>query len=122
MKKLMFALCFLFGAAIAVNAQDTTSTEDQSRYKTDEMPQQHDQHDDDMGKEEISVAQLPAPVRDHLQSQDYTGWAVAKAYRKQKDDETIYAVELKSGDEIKKLKFDAQGNLLKEKEKKDRDQ
>lgn len=121
MKKLLFAFSLLFGTAVAVNAQDTTSvsTQDQSeQYRTDDMNQ--DQEDKD--KKEISVAELPAAVQDQLQSQDYTGWAVAKAYSKEKDGETIYAVELKQGAETKKVKFDAMGNVLKEKDKEDKDQ
>jgi hypothetical protein len=123
MKKLLFALCLLFGAAVAVNAQDTTSTstQDQSsdQYRTDDMNQDQD---DDKDKKEISVSELPPAVSAQLQSQDYTGWTINKAFKKEKDGETIYAVELKNGEEMKKVKFDAQGNILKEKEKKDRDQ
>jgi hypothetical protein len=121
MKKLLFALCLLFGAAVAVNAQDTTSTQDQSsdQYRTDDMNQDQD---DDKDKKEIAVSELPPAVSAQLQSQDYSGWTISKAFKKEKDGETIYAVELKNGDEMKKVKFDAQGNVLKEKEKKDRDQ
>jgi hypothetical protein len=120
MKKLLFALCLLFGAAVAVNAQDSTSTQDQSsdQYRTDEM----NQDQDDKDKKEIAVSELPPAVSAQLQSQDYSGWTISKAFKKEKDGETIYAVELKNGDEMKKVKFDAQGNVLKEKEKKDRDQ
>jgi hypothetical protein len=120
MKKIMFALCLLFGVAMAVNAQDTTSTQstqDQSQYKTNAQDQ-----DDDKDKREISVAQLPTAVRDQLQGQNYTGWTVNKAYEREKNGEFTYAVELKNGSEVKKVKFDAQGNLLKEKDKKDHDQ
>lgn len=78
--------------------------------------------DQDQG-EEISIAQLPAAVSEKLQSQDYVGWTVEKAKRKQKDGETIYAVELRQGNETKKVKFDAQGNEMddKNKDNKDRD-
>ena len=130
MKKLLFVFSLLFGAAVAVNAQDTTSvqqepqdtitTQEQSdEYRTDDT---HDMGQDDMDRKEISVSALPTAVSDKLQSQDYSGWTVNKAYVKEKDGETKYAVELKRGDEMKKVKFDAQGNVIKEKEKKDGDQ
>jgi hypothetical protein len=115
MKKLLFAFTLLFGAAVAVNAQDTTSTttQDQSeQYRSDDMSQNQD---DD--SQEISVAELPAAVQDKLQSQDYTGWAVEKAMTKEKDGQTVYAVKLKQGNETKKIKFDAMGNVLEEKDK-----
>jgi hypothetical protein len=112
----------LFGVAVAANAQDSTATQDQTQtdqYRQDDMNQDQD---DDKDKKEISVSQLPPAVSAQLQTQDYSGWTVSKAWKKEKDGETKYAVELKNGDEIKKVKFDAQGNVLKEKEKKDRDQ
>jgi uncharacterized membrane protein YkoI len=115
MKKLLFAICFLFGTAAVVNAQDTTATQDrsQTQYSQDQ--------DDDKDRQAISVADLPSTVRDQLQGQDYTGWTVSNAFRKEKDGQTMYMVELKNGNEMKKVKFDAQGNKLKEKDKKDRD-
>jgi hypothetical protein len=131
MKKLLFVFCLLFGAAVAVNAQDTTkaqdpitdttATQDQSdQYRTDDA----DDMDlaDDKDRKEITVAELPAAISDKLQGQDYSGWIVDKVYSKEKDGETMYAVELKKDDEMKKVKFDAQGNVIKEKDKKDGDQ
>ena len=112
MKKLLVAICFLFGAAAAVNAQDTTSRD---RSQT----QQYRNQDDDKDRQAISVADLPSSVRDQLQGQDYTGWTVANAYKKEKDGQTMYMVELKNGNETKKVKFDAMGNKIKEKDKKD---
>jgi hypothetical protein len=120
MKKLLFAFCLLFGAAVAVNAQDqdTTTQEQSEQYRTDDM----NQDQDDKDRKEIAVSELPATIQTQLQSQDYTGWTVSKAYSKEKDGQMMYAVELKQGDEIKKVKFDAQGNVIKEKDKKDKDQ
>lgn len=122
MKKLLFAFSLLFGVAVAANAQDSTATQEQTQtdqYRTDDM---NKDQDDDKDKKEISVSQLPPAVSAQLQTQDYSGWTVSKAWKKEKDGETTYAVELKNGNELKKVKFDAQGNVLKEKEKKDRDQ
>jgi uncharacterized membrane protein YkoI len=114
MKKLMFAICFLFGAAVAVNAQDSTATPPPQDQST-----QYQQGQDDKEGKEIAVSELPALIQDQLRSQDYAGWTVSKARTKEKDGQTMYAVELKNGDQVKKVKFDAQGNVLKEKEKKD---
>ncbi len=127
----------LFGVSLTAFAQDTTGVSDQ--YRTDDQMEQQDptqqdptqqdptqqdpmNQDQDQG-EEISIAQLPAAVSEKLQSQDYVGWTVEKAKRKQKDGETIYAVELRQGNETKKVKFDAQGNEMddKNKDNKDRD-
>jgi hypothetical protein len=111
MKKLMFAFCFMLGAAIAVNAQDTTSTKQgagSSGYNTET---------DYTDKEAIASTELPSIVTEQLQSQDYVGWTVGQAYRKEKDGKTVYAVELMKGDEKKMVKFDAQGNKIKEKKK-----
>lgn len=102
----------MLGAAIAVNAQDTTSTNQgagSSGYNAEK-----DSYTD---KESIPTAELPSIVTEQLQSQDYTGWSVGQAYRKEKDGKTIYAVELMKGDEKKMVKFDAQGNKIKEKKK-----
>jgi uncharacterized membrane protein YkoI len=117
MKKILLVFGIFCGAAFAVNAQDTTSTQS-NRYQTQSSQDQ----DNDKDKKEISVAQLPSTVQQQLQSSDYTAWTVDKVYRKEKDGQPMYMVELKKGDEMKKIKFDAQGNVIKEKEKKDHDQ
>jgi hypothetical protein len=116
MKKLMFAFCLMLGAAVAVNAQDTTSTTTpSSEYNTQGQ-------DQDQDKEAIAASELPAAVRASLEGQDYSGWTVGQAYRKMKDGKTVYAVEMKQGAETKMVKFDEQGNKLKEKDKgKDKD-
>jgi hypothetical protein len=103
---------------------EDAATQDQSTQDQDQSAQYRDDQDqgEDMTKEEISVAELPATVSTQLESSDYRGWSVDKAFKKMKDGQTIYAVELKQGDEVKKVKFDAQGNVLKSKEKKDNDQ
>jgi len=113
MKKLMFAICLMLGAVVAVNAQDTTSTTTpSSEYNTQSQNQ-----DQDQDKEAIAASELPAAVRASLEGQDYSGWTVGQAYRKMKDGKTVYAVEMKQGSETKMVKFDEQGNKLKEKDK-----
>lgn len=110
MKKLMFGFFVLLGSAAGVYAQDTTSTTSPNRdaYRTQE------QYDE---KEAIAVSDLPQKVQASVQSKDYTGWNVSKAYRKQKEGKTFYAVELMKGSDKKIVKFDAQGNKIKEKDK-----
>jgi hypothetical protein len=115
MKKVLFAFALLFGAAAAVNAQDTTQVQDQEQ--STQYNDQDQERDKDMTP--IATSELPAAVRTSLESQDYSGWTVSNAFKKDKDGQTVYAVELKNGAETKKVKFDAQGNKLKEKDKKD---
>src|SRR5687767_7506120 len=135
MKKLLIVFCVLFGAAVATQAQDTTSTKAQDTTFTQDQPTQDDQpvqeseqyrtddqDQEDKDRKEIAVSELPATITDKLSGQDYNGWTISKAFKKEKDGETMYAVELKQGDEMKKVKFDAQGNIIKEKDKKDPDQ
>jgi hypothetical protein len=118
MKKLLFAFSIVLGSVVAVNAQDSTATNQgagtsqSSQYSQDEMGQ-----DSYTEKEVIAASELPASVTKQLQSQDYSSWSVGKAYRKEKDGQTYYAVEMTNGSEKKMVKFDAQGNKVKEKKK-----
>jgi hypothetical protein len=121
MKKVLAALCLMCGAVIGVNAQETTpDTQDQASTRTETQTDQASQDwdkSDYSDKEMISATELPSSVSEQLQGQDYTGWTMGNAYKKEKDGETFYAVEMKSGDETKMVKFDAQGNKVKEKNK-----
>lgn len=109
MKKLFFALAFFAASSVVVLAQDTASvaTQDQSNAAVQE---------DDKGKQAIATSELPASIQTTLQGQDYTGWTVANAYKKDKDGKTMYSVEMTKGTEKKMVKFDADGNVLKEKD------
>lgn len=119
----MFAFCLMFGTAVAVQAQET-STQDQpsSQYKSQDDSKRDmkkgDKYDE---KEAISTTELPSSVLEQLGSQDYSGWTVNNAYRKEKDGQTFYAVELSQGGETKMVKFDSEGKKIKEKKKKDKD-
>ena len=121
MKKVLAALCLMCGAVIGVNAQETTTdTQDQASTRTETQTDGASQDWDKSeysDKEMISASELPSSVSQQLQGQDYSGWTVGNAYKKEKDGETFYAVEMKSGDETKMVKFDAQGNKVKEKDK-----
>jgi uncharacterized membrane protein YkoI len=113
MKKLLFAVAFMTAGSVAVLAQDSTSIAPSPAPAPTEQVQSDDQ---DKDKQTVAAADLPAPIQTALQSQDYSGWSVASATKKDKDGKTIYAVELKNGSETKKVKFDADGTVLKEKE------
>jgi hypothetical protein len=116
MKKVTFGFCLLLGSAVATYAQDTTSTSKSSdQYRTAQQDKQ--QKDEYTDKEVIATSDLPQRVREQIQGQDYSGWTVSKAYRKTKEGKTMYAVELMQGSDKKIVKFDAQGNKLKEKNK-----
>jgi hypothetical protein len=114
MKKVMFGFCLLLGSAVATYAQDTTST---SASKSSDQYRTAQQKDEYTDKEVIATSDLPQRVREQIQGQDYSGWTVSKAYRKTKEGKTMYAVELTQGSDKKIVKFDAQGNKLKEKNK-----
>lgn len=111
MKKLALACMFALGSVALVQAQDSTATQS-DRYQTPTQEPKSDYSDKDV----ISATELPAPIQEKLKGQDYTGWMVSKAYKKEKDGKTMFAVELKNGSDSKKVKFDADGNVLKEKE------
>ena len=115
MKKLVLACMLSLGSVALLQAQDSQaqdSTATQSdRYQTPSQEPKSEYSD----KDAISTTELPAPIQDKLKGQDYSGWMVTKAYKKDKDGKAMYAVELKNGSETKKVKFDEQGNVLKEK-------
>ena len=113
MKKLILACMISFGAAAALQAQDTTSTQN-DRYQTPAQGGQDSYTDKDV----IAEGDLPSQIQASLQSDEYKDWTVSKVYRKTKDGQPMYAVELQNGSETKKVKFDAQGKVVKEKGKK----
>lgn len=115
MKKVLIALGFMCGAAIAVNAQETPTDDSQDQARNEVRTQ--DEKSDYSEKEMIATTELPALVSEQLQSQDFSGWTMGNAYRKEKDGQTFYAVEMKSGSDTKIVKFDEQGNKIKEKDK-----
>jgi uncharacterized membrane protein YkoI len=114
MKKLALACILSLGSVAVIQAQDTTATPS-DRYQTPTQDTQEPKSDYS-DKDVISATELPAPIQEKLKGQDYTGWMVSKAFKKEKDGKLMYAVELKNGSDTKKVKFDADGNVLKEKE------
>jgi len=112
MKKLALACILSLGSVAYLQAQDSTATQS-DRYQT---PAQEPKSDYS-AKDAISATELPAPIQEKLKGTEFSGWMVSKAYKKDKDGKAMYAVELKNGSETKKVKFDEQGNILKEKDK-----
>jgi hypothetical protein len=108
MKKIMLAVCLMFGGATLVAAQDQTPTQSQTQTTQDQ----------DQDRQQISVSELPEGVTAKLESQDYSGWTVGNAYKKMDDSQNeIYIVEMKQGTETKKVKFDKDGNLIEKHDK-----
>ncbi len=102
MKKLLLSL-ILCSAALFAFAQEPAAAPAQDQKSTELQP--------------IAASELPAAITASLQGQDYSGWTVENAYKKEKDGKMIYKVELKNGAETKTVKFDADGNMLKGKDK-----
>ena len=86
MKKVMFALCFMFGGIVVVtaqeNTQDTTSnqyrTETQSQYPQDGQAQPGQ---DQQERERIQTTELPDEVKRALEGQEYRGWLISGAFK-----------------------------------------
>ena len=108
MKKLLFAFAFMIAGSAAVLAQDTASVATPTP-PTEQSPDQDGQV--------IAASELPAAIQSSLQGQDYTGWTISNAVKKEKDGKTMYKVELTNGSEKKTVKFDADGNIMEEKDK-----
>jgi hypothetical protein len=119
MKKI-FVMCVLFLCSAAVVAQDSTTME----YRHDGMNRQQrvrdslgaaSDIDQNTEKERIDISDLPALVSEQLKGDEYITWTAVDAYRKEKDGQQFYSVRLRSGEKTRLIKFDAQGNKVKEK-------
>jgi len=110
MKKLMLAVCLMFGGATLVSAQEQPAAPTQTTQ------------DQDQGQQ-ISVTELPDAVTAKLESQDYAGWTVGNAYKKMDESNAeIFIVELRQGAETKKVKFDKEGNQIEKDKDKEKEQ
>jgi hypothetical protein len=140
MKKLMLAIGFVFTGLVAVNAQDTTSTQQQ-------MEQYPTTMQGDQDRERINSRDLPDAVKRSLEQTEYRGWLVNAAYKTTgvsgdvqgdstmqgestniegqiKSDtssasgdtgaygQEVFVVELKNGAQTKTVRFDKDGNKL----------
>ena len=112
MKKLLLAVCLMFGGATLVSAQETDPA-----AQTPTQTQDQDQG------QQIAISELPEAVTAKLESQDFAGWTVGNAYKKTDENNMeIYVVEMKQGTETKKVKFDKDGNKLDKDKNKDQEQ
>jgi hypothetical protein len=141
MKKLVFALSMLFGA-VAVNAQDSTSTTTPNDPSVQMQPSAPTTSTtEDQGRVKIKSQELPDAVKSSLESQEYRGWLVNSAYKLDGSanssvgnadgsttDSTsvsgtpapstgayaqeLYIVELKNGAQTKTVRFDKDGKKL----------
>jgi hypothetical protein len=140
MKKLVFALSMLFGA-VAVNAQDSTSTTTPNDPSVQMQPSTPTPSaTEDQGRVKIKSQELPDAVKSSLESQEYRGWLVNSAYKVDgtanssvgntdgsTTDSTsvsgtpaptgayaqeLYIVELKNGAQTKTVRFDKDGKKL----------
>src|SRR5687767_2166952 len=94
MKKIMFALCFMFGGVVAVTAQDAQDTTS-NQYRTETQNQDPSQAQDpsqsqeqsqyaqgqDQDRERIQSTELPEEVKRSLENQEYRGWLISGAYK-----------------------------------------
>jgi hypothetical protein len=112
MKKIMLAVCLMFGGATLVSAQEQDQT----------TPSQTETSTQDQEGQQVSISELPDGVTAQLESPDYSGWTVGTAYKKMDDQQNeIYVVELRQGTETKKVKFDSDGNKMEGDKHKDKD-
>ena len=84
MKKLVFALCMLFGGVAVVNAQDTTSTSsptDPNVQQSQQSQQSQASTLQDDGRVKIKSQDLPDAVKSALEGQEFRGWLVNSAYK-----------------------------------------
>ena len=139
MKKVILAIGFVFTGLVAVNAQDTTSTQQQTEQYPSTMQ--------DQDRERINSRDLPDAVKRSLEQTEYRGWLVNAAYKTtgvsgsvqgdstaQSDSigvegqvqsdttsvsgdtgaygQEVFVVELKNGAQTKTVRFDKDGNKL----------
>ena len=87
MKKLMFALCLMFGGSVVVSAQDNKdqdTTSNQYRNDTQSQSPQDQQGQgqyQDQNRERIQSTELPDAVKRSLEDQEYRGWLVNGAFK-----------------------------------------
>lgn len=132
----MFALCLMVGGVVAVNAQDTTSTQTPTHPETQYQTQ--DPQGPEQDRERIQTTDLPDAVKKSLEGQEYRGWLINGAYKAKGSsegdmgqtetetdaetqtetetesgtEEEVYIIELKNGAETKTVKFDKDGNKI----------
>ena len=140
MKKLVLAFCMMVGGFVAVNAQDTTSTDKQEQSQYPTQGAQSTEQDD---RERINSRDLPDAVKRSLEGTEYRGWLINSAYKTKSVSSTedqdaaaqqdptnptdstgaikpetaamateVFVVELKNGAQTKTVRFDKDGKKL----------
>jgi hypothetical protein len=112
MVKVMFLLCFMV-TVVSVYGQDTTSQRNAYRPEVKEVQ---------IVNEKIETRDLPMAVRKSLEGQEYRGWLINSVHKAPLSDRNnpenihgvMYIVELVNGTELKALKFDKEGNKLRD--------
>lgn len=112
MKKVMFALCFMFGGIAVVTAQekqDTTSNQYRTETQSPDMQSQDGQSQDSLSqdsqtqsqsqsqypqdamaqqdRERIQATELPDEVKRALEGEEYRGWLISGAFKSTGGDE-----------------------------------
>ncbi|MBL0740597.1 hypothetical protein [Chryseolinea lacunae] len=119
MKRVMlFVAGLLFMTVTATFAQqDTTNTDkttpqtsDPATIKQNDRTQPSQNYTKDMTK--IKVAEVPASLKQTLQSPEYKGWENSSIYRSKANDG--YVIEMLNAGQKQTFRFDADGKPIKE--------
>ncbi|MBI1225978.1 MAG: hypothetical protein GC192_12150 [Bacteroidetes bacterium] len=106
MKKLIFsiAVAIIFVGTIQASNQQLAATTIKSLHLRHQLFRKH-----------VKNATLPQQVNNSLKN-DFTGWAVAKDKEMiKKDGEAIYKIKLTKGDDKQRVRYNADGSLVKAK-------
>jgi len=63
-------------------------------------------------KAEVSISELPADVQASLRTEMANGWEAKKAWKIKGDHGKYYKIKLMKGDEMKKVKYKADGKAM----------
>src|SRR5687768_9631974 len=97
-KLLLFTFLFACVGAATTFAQDSVATTTPPGKEIQK----------DKNKQQIAISELPEAIRGSLTREDYIGWTVGNAFKKEKGGKIVYSVELNKGSETKEVKFDAE--------------
>ena len=109
MKKLLFATLAFAGSVVVANAQE--ATQDSTSVTTSTTVTTSTSVDQE-GYVAITAEELPAEVKKALENQDFKGWIINAASHDKKEEK--YLVELKNGADTRKVKFNKDGEELKD--------
>jgi hypothetical protein len=104
MKNIFMLVAFFFLLGSTVSIAQTAQPE---LRKAEQVEQQKSED-----RKEISADKLPAAALATLQSDQFEGWKVEKAYKVKRGDRKVYEVTLTNGVDVVTALFDENGNLL----------